>query len=172
MKESVAVVKEVDTKKSSLLTRSGSNSIHRVQNEHEMQLGSLGGAIGNIRNNGGKPSVESIATQLSGMHDRERAPALLALQQTHGNRYVQRVVSGIQAKLVVRQPGDIYEQEADRVADEVMRMPEPGVQRQPEEGGELIQNKPLAEQITQQVQRQVEGGEIQTKQGYHARPLK
>ena len=50
------------------------------------------------------------------MHTAEHAPALLALQQTHGNRYVQRVVAGIQAKLVVGQPGDIYEQ-ADRVAD-------------------------------------------------------
>jgi hypothetical protein len=33
----------------------------------------------------------------------------------------------IQPKLALSQPGDVYEQEADRVADEVMRMPEPGV---------------------------------------------
>jgi hypothetical protein len=46
---------------------------------------------------------------------------------------VQRVVIGIQAKLKVGQPGDIYEQEADRVADAVMRMPEPQVQRRAEE---------------------------------------
>jgi len=32
----------------------------------------------------------------------------------------------IQAKLAVSEPGDIYEQEADRVADQVMRMPDPG----------------------------------------------
>jgi hypothetical protein len=31
----------------------------------------------------------------------------------------------LQAKLVVSQPADIHEQEADRAADEVMRMPEP-----------------------------------------------
>ena len=31
----------------------------------------------------------------------------------------------LQAKLTVNQPGDVYEQEADRVADQVMRMPEP-----------------------------------------------
>jgi len=37
---------------------------------------------------------------------------------------VQRVVARIQAKLAVGQPCDIYEQEANRVADEVMRMPE------------------------------------------------
>ncbi len=35
----------------------------------------------------------------------------------------------IQTKLIVGQPDDIYEQEADRVADQVMRMPEPDVQR-------------------------------------------
>jgi len=31
----------------------------------------------------------------------------------------------LQAKLTVGQPGDIYEREADRVADEMMRMPDP-----------------------------------------------
>ena len=36
-----------------------------------------------------------------------------------------------QAKLTIGQPDDEYEQEADRVADQVMRMPEPGIQRQP-----------------------------------------
>ncbi len=40
-----------------------------------------------------------------------------------------------QPKLTVNQPGDRYEQEADRVAEHVMRMPEPRLQRQdiPEE---------------------------------------
>lgn len=49
----------------------------------------------------------------------------------------------IQAKLTINQPNDRYEQEADRVADAVMRMPEPGVQRQPieEEEEETIQPK-------------------------------
>jgi hypothetical protein len=36
--------------------------------------------------------------------------------------------SAIQAKLTVSQPGDIHEQEADRVANAVMRMPEPSMQ--------------------------------------------
>ena len=67
----------------------------------------------------------------------------------------------LQAKLRIGQPGDIYEQEADRVADAVMRMPEPGVQRQvepEEEEKETLQSKPLANQITPlvQVQRQEE----------------
>ena len=73
--------------------------------------------IDTIRRDGGTPSVDSIATHLSSMHTAERASVLLALQQTPGNRYVQRVVAGIQAKLKVGQPGDIYEQEADRVAE-------------------------------------------------------
>ena len=64
-----------------------------------------------------------------------------------------------QPKLTIGVPNDKYEQEADRVADEVMRMPEPRVQRQvepEEEEEETLQAKPLAEQITPLVQRQVE----------------
>ena len=79
-----------------------------------------------------------------------------------------------QPKLTIGQPNDKYEQEADRVADEVMRMPEPQVQRQvepEEEEEETLQTKPLASQITPlvQVQRQEEPEEeeeeeaIQTK---------
>ena len=65
----------------------------------------------------------------------------------------------LQPKLTIGQPNDRYEQEADRVADQVMRMPEPGVQRQvepEEEEEEMLQAKPVAEQITPLVQRQVE----------------
>jgi len=39
---------------------------------------------------------------------------------------------GIQTKLKIGEPADKYEQEANRIADEVMRMPEPSVQRQTE----------------------------------------
>ena len=134
MKESVAVAKEADAKKGVSATKSD-NSVHRARNEQERQLGSLRAVIDNVRRDGGRPSVESIATELSGMHKAQRAPALLALQQTHGNRYVQRVVAGIQAKLKVGQPNDIYEQEADRVALAVTRMSEPCVLRR--EAGEV-----------------------------------
>lgn len=63
----------------------------------------------------------------------------------------------VQPKLKIGQPNDKYEQEADRVADEVMRMPEPKVQRQVgvEEDEETIQTKPIASQITPLIQRQV-----------------
>ena len=143
MKESVAVAKEADAKKGVSPTKSD-NSIPRLRDEPERQLGSLRGVIGNIRRDGGKPSVESIATELSGMPSAQRAPALLALQQTHGNRYVQRVFSGIQAKLAVGQPGDKYEQEADRVAEQVMRMPERHMQRECSNysENEFVQTKP------------------------------
>ncbi len=53
-----------------------------------------------------------------------QAGVLQQLQQSYGNYYVGQV---IQAKLTVGQPGDVYEEEADRVADMVMRMPEPDI---------------------------------------------
>lgn len=37
----------------------------------------------------------------------------------------------IQPKLTIGQPNDVYEQEADRVAEHVMRMPEPAIQTKP-----------------------------------------
>ncbi|HJY81710.1 MAG TPA: hypothetical protein VKK81_11585, partial [Candidatus Binatia bacterium] len=44
---------------------------------------------------------------------------LLQLQRTIGNRAVERL---LQAKLAVSHPGDPYEREADRVAEQVTRM--------------------------------------------------
>ena len=60
----------------------------------------------------------------------------------------------IQNKLKINKLGDLYEQEADRVAERVMRMEELRVQRRPDE--ELIQKKPV---ITPLVQRQSERAE-------------
>jgi hypothetical protein len=37
----------------------------------------------------------------------------------------------LQVKLTVGEPNDVYEQEADRVAEQVMRMPEPGMRFKP-----------------------------------------
>ncbi|HKE97528.1 MAG TPA: DUF4157 domain-containing protein [Actinomycetes bacterium] len=60
---------------------------------------------------------------------------LLRLQRDHGNRYVQQVVERarrtaalptgppVQTKLVVGPAGDAHEREADRVAEQVMRLP-------------------------------------------------
>ncbi len=61
--------------------------------------------------------------------NKHNSPAqdILTLHQTIGNKAVQRLFKSgaIQAKLTIGQPNDKYEEEADRVADEVMRMPEP-----------------------------------------------
>jgi len=103
------------------------------------------------------------------------AGCILFLQRSVGNQVVQRLFKGIggwrsavggqiQPKLTIGQPNDIYEQEADRVAEQVMRMPEPQVQRpRLEEEEEEIQPKPIAELITPLAQRQVEKKSIQTK---------
>jgi len=87
------------------------------------------------------------------------------MQQTLGNQAVQRLYrSGVlQAKLKIGAPGDKYEQEADRVADQVMRMPQPIVRRQIAEEEESVQAKPLARQITPLVQRQAAGEEEPTQ---------
>jgi hypothetical protein len=77
---------------------------------------------------GGSPqaSPSQFAGALGGS---SQVGMLRQLQRSYGNSYVGRV---IQAKLAVGQPGDRYEEEADRIADEVMRMPELTIQRQTE----------------------------------------
>jgi len=114
-----------------------------------------------------KPEVKSgnsaIYTQKSdhSLSLSSTAERILFLQRTAGNQAVQRLIKSgaLQAKLRIGQPGDKYEQEAGRVAEAVMRMPDPGVQRQVEpedEEEETLQAKPLVEKITPLVQRQVE----------------
>ena len=51
---------------------------------------------------------------------------ILFLQRTIGNQAVARLIKSgtLKAKLSIGQPGDIYEQEADRVAEQGMRMPD------------------------------------------------
>jgi hypothetical protein len=95
-----------------------------------------------------------------------RPSDILALQRTVGNQAVTRL---IQTKLAVGPVGDRYEQEADRVAEQVMTMPaptnrKPSVQRATEEEEE-VQTKLLATLITPLVQRQEapEEEEVQTK---------
>lgn len=50
------------------------------------------------------------------------------LQRNAGNNAVGAL---LQAKLKVGQSGDKYEREADRIADKVMRMPDPAIKRKP-----------------------------------------
>jgi hypothetical protein len=74
-------------------------------------------------------------TQRTGFSQSISSPIdhIMFLQRTIGNKAVQRLFKSgvIQAKLKIGQPNDIYEQEADRIADIVMRIPEPMIQSKP-----------------------------------------
>ena len=67
--------------------------------------------------------------QMSGQRQLEQgSESSPPLHRYLGNSYVQAMTSktqrmGLQTKLAVNEPGDIYEQEADRVADQVMAAP-------------------------------------------------
>jgi hypothetical protein len=63
-----------------------------------------------------RPCPPSLRPQPAGARLRTENQCLQRLLRTHA----------IQAKLSVNQPGDVFEQKADHVADAVMRMPEPG----------------------------------------------
>jgi hypothetical protein len=58
---------------------------------------------------------------------------LMRLHRSAGNQAVQRIfkAGNISAKLAVGAPNDIYEQEADRVAGQVMRMSAPRIRLKP-----------------------------------------
>ena len=60
------------------------------------------------------------------------AHPLASLQNSIGNHALQRLIDSrlVQAKLEVSTPGDPFELEADRVADTVMRMPEPSAAKE------------------------------------------
>jgi hypothetical protein len=108
-------------------------------------------AVSRMRKNDKFKIVDSPVDQLS------------HLQRTIGNQSVQRLFKSgtLQTKLKIGKPNDKYELEADRVADQVMRMPEPKISRQTEEREEeeLVQSKPISEQIAPLIQRQAESEE-------------
>jgi hypothetical protein len=74
--------------------------------------------------------------------------------------FLKRELSIVQAKLAVNQPNDAYEQEADQVADQVMRRAEPNamVQRKcatcEQEDQQRVQTKPVTASESLTVQRQ------------------
>lgn len=111
----------------------------------------------------GEKSTSNIKNQKTGFSqsNNSHVDQILHLQRTIGNMAVQRMFKFgvIQAKLRIGRPNDIYEQEADRVAKQIRRMPKSQLQRQPEEEEreeELIQTKLLKVQIPPLVQRQIE----------------
>jgi len=121
------------------------------------------------------PRMEKHAAMLSSIPFAvQRNNFIMRLHQTYGNRYVQRLMESIdvQARLTVSEPGDIYEQEADRVADAVTRAVSSPVQRQEEEEEELLQGKTLVQRQDEEeellqgkslIQRQEEEEELQTQ---------
>ncbi len=70
--------------------------------------------------------TQSSLALLPGKPTRAESP-MARVQQAHGNQGMLRLLGGgvLQKKLTVNQPGDVYEQEADRVAEQVMCMPDP-----------------------------------------------
>jgi Domain of unknown function (DUF4157) len=146
----------------------------------------------------GLPTNNVIQTQTAESTDQQQAQAadeksllLQALEQPSFGHDISRIaLRRPQAKLTVGAPNDVYEQEADRVAEQVMSMTDakPSMQREtmPEEEEEIqtktlgnsiqreampeeeeeIQTKPLAPTITPLVQREAvpqEEEELQTK---------
>jgi hypothetical protein len=98
-------------------------------------------------------SIPAQATMLKRLNAAQGHEAAAHIGSTQGNRHLSKVVSAIkstpskpqatpapliQTKLTVSEPGDQYEEEADRVADRVMRMAAPP----PPPAGEDEENKP------------------------------
>ena len=116
----------------------------------------------------GSPTLKAQNTNLSPSMSTS-VDCILSLQRTIGNQAVQRLFKGvggrsadggqIQPKLKIGQPNDIYEQEADRVAEQVMRMPEEQEQEEfqthPMEGKDVsLHRKPMDEGKEEGLQQQ------------------
>ncbi len=121
-----------------------------------------------------KPASKSQGTDFS-QSTNSPADHILFLQRTVGNQAVQRLFTTgtIQPKIRIGQPNDIYEQEADRVADEVMRMPEnTAISHQHSAFSKLnesVQTKPL--KITPLIQRQMDEEEETEQETVQTKPL-
>ena len=89
---------------------------------------------------------------------------LLFLQRTVGNRAVEGLLKSgvIQAKLTIGQPGDIYEQEADRVADQVMRMANPSTagRKGVSEYNQVPSIQRVCTECEEELQRQTQNSEL------------
>lgn len=91
---------------------------------------------------------------------------VLDLQQTYGNRYVQRVMGKVQPKLIVNPADDQYEKEADRVADAVTKASTSNVQQHekgPEEEELIATKRESAIQRQPEEEEEEEEEPIQTK---------
>lgn len=147
-----------DNEKVSLVQRAPQQQVARASNEHERPL---------------NPTI-ALKRAASAPPAALRPADILALQRTVGNRAVHRLLTGqavrpqasesqsrqpIQAKLTVGAAGDKYEQEADRVASQIMSMDaqpaNQSIQRKSEKEEDELQRKPSIVPITPLVQREV-----------------
>ncbi len=137
-------------------------SVHRPRFEQDTQ---------HMLQSGIKPQAETPQPQLT---QQPVAPAMImraienptpqtltpdvlrALQQSHGNQYVQRLLEAasttstpampIQAKMTVTPAGDKYEQEADAVASQVIQQVDHPVQRQADEDELMLKREVVQRQ--------------------------
>ena len=74
-----------------------------------------------------KAAAEPTAAEAAHASTAPSSPLAAGLAQQLGNQNFLRLLRArmLQAKLTVSHPQDSYEQEADRVAEQVMRMPAP-----------------------------------------------
>ena len=87
-----------------------------------------------------KPSVASNRVPRQSARSSSHPHLLLNLQRSIGNQAMQRLIHSpfIQTKLKISTPGDPFEQEADRVADTVMRMEDPGATGKEKDGANKL----------------------------------
>ena len=159
---------------------------HRIKQQDSEPLSSQihdwGEGISSMTEYPLNPRMDEHAEILSSIpFSAQRREFMMQLHQTYGNRYVQRLLNSnvVQAKLTVNAPGDIYEQEADRIADEVISAEKSQVQRQEEEEEEeeeevqaqrqekeeeelQAQRQPAEEEEEEQVQAQSAEGQPDT----------
>ncbi|MBD2766357.1 DUF4157 domain-containing protein [Hymenobacter sp. BT664] len=111
-----------------------------------------------------KASAEKSSTSSSTPAARTPSPPFFAKAGGGAGRFFEPATPAppIQTKLTVNQPGDKFEQEADRMADKIMRMPAPAasnerLQRQPDDTlqkqeDEKIQKAPAPEEKLQRAE--------------------
>lgn len=85
-----------------------------------------------VRSNSVSEGISGLVQQAFAMSGEIQPEALVTLQRKAGNQAVARLLARrrIQLKLIVGAANDAYEQEADRVAEQVMRMPAPEINPQ------------------------------------------
>ena len=74
-----------------------------------------------------KSSIDGLRTARKPVSESSQIDYVLKLQNSIGNRAVQKLISSIhtQAKLKINQSRDIYEQEADSIAENIAKPPKP-----------------------------------------------